>query len=407
MTRARLIALALALSLGAALSLGLARFAYALLLPPMRDALHWSYALAGLLNTANAAGYLVGALMTPLLLRRYPAVQLFVAGAVASCVVMAVSAFFEHRTAWLLLRAAAGIFSAWVFMTGGMLAARLGGEHPAEAGLVIALFYAGTGVGITASALALPATLALLPAGAWGLPSWAWGWLVLAALCALCTAALLWPAAAMAALAARAAQAGGAAVPSVPRRWQELAAGLASYLCFGIGYIGYMTFAVALLRQQGASAAQVTTYFALLGVAVMASGPLWAGLLARHRDGRPALVLNALLGLATALAAASDQWAVMLLSGVLFGGCFLQVVAATTALVRHQWPADQWPRGIAWFTIVFAGGQIVGPTLVGVIADAGGGLQGGLWVSAGILWLGALIALAQRGPAAGGVRGSP
>ena len=64
------LALALALSLGAAVSLGITRFAYGLLLPPMRADLGWSYTLAGAMNTANAVGYLVGALATPLLLRR-------------------------------------------------------------------------------------------------------------------------------------------------------------------------------------------------------------------------------------------------------------------------------------------------------------------------------------------------
>ena len=52
---------ALALSLGAAVSLGLARFSYALLLPPMRADLGWSYFTAGAMNTVNAAGYLAGA----------------------------------------------------------------------------------------------------------------------------------------------------------------------------------------------------------------------------------------------------------------------------------------------------------------------------------------------------------
>src|SRR4030095_15113827 len=61
--------LALALSLGAAVSLGITRFSYALLLPPMRADLGWSYTLAGGMNTANAAGYLLGGLVTALLMR--------------------------------------------------------------------------------------------------------------------------------------------------------------------------------------------------------------------------------------------------------------------------------------------------------------------------------------------------
>ena len=62
MTPTRPLLAALALALAAAVSLGLARFSYALLLPPMRADLGWSYFTAGAMNTVNAAGYLVGAL---------------------------------------------------------------------------------------------------------------------------------------------------------------------------------------------------------------------------------------------------------------------------------------------------------------------------------------------------------
>ena len=50
------LALACALSLGAAVSLGITRFAYGLLLPPMRADLHWSYTLAGAMNTLGQLG---------------------------------------------------------------------------------------------------------------------------------------------------------------------------------------------------------------------------------------------------------------------------------------------------------------------------------------------------------------
>lgn len=54
----RAYALAFALALGVTVSNSFARFAYALVLPAMRSELHWSYAQAGWLNTANAIGYL-------------------------------------------------------------------------------------------------------------------------------------------------------------------------------------------------------------------------------------------------------------------------------------------------------------------------------------------------------------
>ena len=49
--RAHPVGVVLALSLGAAVSLGITRFAYALLLPVMRADLGWSYTLAGAMNT--------------------------------------------------------------------------------------------------------------------------------------------------------------------------------------------------------------------------------------------------------------------------------------------------------------------------------------------------------------------
>jgi predicted MFS family arabinose efflux permease len=47
--------LILTLSLTATVGLGIGRFAYALVLPDMRDSLRWSYSAAGFMNTINSA----------------------------------------------------------------------------------------------------------------------------------------------------------------------------------------------------------------------------------------------------------------------------------------------------------------------------------------------------------------
>ena len=87
--------LAVILSLGAAVSLGITRFAYGLLLPIMRADLAWSYTLAGAMNTANAVGYLLGALSAPALLRRSGPARLMLWGAVLATIFMASSGFFR------------------------------------------------------------------------------------------------------------------------------------------------------------------------------------------------------------------------------------------------------------------------------------------------------------------------
>lgn len=393
LTPPSLLGLALALSLGAAVSLGITRFAYGLLLAPMRDDLQWSYTLAGAMNTANALGYLLGALATPRLMRQYGPTRLLLAGAVLASLFMGLSGFFTGAAPLLAQRVLAGVASAFLFIAGGLLAARLGALQPARSGFLLGLYYGGTGLGIVLSALLVPP---LLEAAAQRPHGWAWAWWALSLACFAGTAVLAWPARVLPQLLGESAEPVLTRESSASFSWRGFAPSLAGYTMFGVGYIGYMTFVIALLREQGVGPARVTLFYALLGLAVLASSRVWAGLLDRYRGGQALAILNALLGVATVLPALTAAWPLVLLSGLVFGGVFLSVVASTTALVRHNLPPAQWAAGISAFTIVFAAGQIAGPTIVGWIADGPGGLSRGLVFSAGALWLGALLAWRQR-----------
>jgi predicted MFS family arabinose efflux permease len=370
---------ALALALGAAVSLGLARFSYALLLPPMRADLGWSYLTAGAMNTANAAGYLAGALLAPRWFARHDARGPMLAGAAATALLLAAHGAVRADAALYALRALAGIASAATFVGGGLLAARLA-QSSDRPGLVLGLYYGGTGIGIVASALLVPP---LAPRG------WPLAWWALAVAALACTAVMARETRSLAG-----AQAQGAARARF--RWAPLRWALAGYFLFGLGYIGYMTFVVTLLREQGFGNAEIVAFYVLLGLGVMASSWLWAGLLQRQRGGGALARLNGLLAFATALPVLVPHIAAAVVSGALFGGVFLSVVASTTALVRHNLPAPMWASGIAAFTIVFALGQIVGPSLVGWLADGPGGLGRGFAWSAAFLALGALAAARQR-----------
>jgi predicted MFS family arabinose efflux permease len=172
--------------------------------------------------------------------------------------------------------------------------------------------------------------------------------------------------------------------------------GLAGYGLFGVGYIGYMTFVVALLKQQGMASSQITSFYTLLGIGVFISSFIWARMLDRFRGGQSMAILNLLLAVATMLPILSPSPIVAFISGALFGSVFLSVVASTTALVRHNLPQALWPAGISAFTIVFAFGQIVGPTVAGWFSDGPGGLRRGFVFSAITLAAGALLAARQR-----------
>ena len=316
---------AFALSLGAAISLGLARFSYALLLPPMRADLDWSYLLAGAMNTSNALGYFIGALLTPTLMRRFGAQAVLFGGALLTVVFLLAAGWLTDANLLLAQRLLSGVGSALIFIAGGLLAARLGALHPQRAGLLIGLYYGGTGIGIVLSAALVPLALAA-SAAAGSAHGWQWASLGLGALSLLATAGM--------ALAAR--HLDGAAVPMSAAqrpRVATLAYGLSAYLMFGVGYIGYMTFVVALLKEQGMVDLQVNLFYGALGLALMASPRIWAGLLDRSKGGQAIATLNGLLGVATLIPVLTAATPLVFLSGILFGAVFLSVVASTTALV--------------------------------------------------------------------------
>jgi predicted MFS family arabinose efflux permease len=379
------LAIAFALALAAAVSLGLARFSYALLLPPMRADLGWSYLTSGSMNTVNAAGYLAGALLMPLFLRRVGARRALLAGGLGAGVLLIAHGLVTGDLALYALRLLTGVASAATFVAGGLLAARLASQGaPSASGLVLGIYYGGTGVGIVLSALLVPPL-----SGRAVLHAWQAAWMALGVAALVATLLTAW--------ATRGTDAHTAApVSRAPFEWRRFLCGLVSYFLFGLGYIGYMTFVVTLLREQRLGDGLITVFYALLGVAVIGSSWWWAGLLQRQRGGGAMRLLNGLLAVATVLPVLSAHPVAVFASGLLFGAVFLSVVASTTALVRHNAPAAAWPAGISAFTIVFAAGQIVGPTLVGWVADSAGGLRGGLACSAAVLLLGALVAWGQR-----------
>ncbi len=277
-------------------------------------------------------------------------------------------------------------------MAGGLLAARLGSQSGAAptgrgmpgAGLVLGLYDGGTGLGTIVSAFLVPAFLAQGAARGWQ-PAWQ----ALGVVALRMTGLMTLGTARDAPLADAAG--GPAAVP-----WSRLGWALAGHCCFGLGCIGYMTFIITLLREQRLGDGAITGFYVLLGLGMVASSWRWAGLLQRWRGGQPLALLNGLLAVATVLPVLSPHALAVDGSGALFGAVFVSVVASTTALVRPNLPAAVWSRGITGFTIVFAVGQIIGPSVVGRIADGPGGLARGLAISAGLLALGAVLAALQR-----------
>ena len=146
MVRAFLIAMLL--SFGPTVSNSFARFAYALVLPAMRDDLQLSYSQAGWLNTANAIGYLAGAILTWALVRKTGNRLLFGAGMVLTATALLGTGLTDDLALLSVARIGAGVGGAMVFITGGALSGNILPKRPELATATILIYFAGAGIGL-------------------------------------------------------------------------------------------------------------------------------------------------------------------------------------------------------------------------------------------------------------------
>src|SRR5690606_6895268 len=170
------ILVALLLSFGPTVSNSFARFSYALVLPAMREDLQLSYSQGGWLNTANALGYLAGAILTWTLVRRTGNRLIFGIGMVATAASLLATGMTSDLTLLTIARLLAGVGGAMVFSTGGALAGNIYPGRPELATTTILLYFAGAGIGLMLSGVALPLLLDARGDAAWPLAWLAMGW---------------------------------------------------------------------------------------------------------------------------------------------------------------------------------------------------------------------------------------
>ena len=374
--------LILILSLTPTVGLGIGRFAYSLVLPDMRDALGWSYSAAGFMNTINAAGYLAGALMASRLIRRYGLSAAVRWGTLACLVSLALCALSGNFFVLSFARLLAGLGAAAGFVAGGTLATKIAQSRPARANFLLSLFYAGPGLGILASGLIAPFVLNAFGPGSW----WIVWWAMTALAIAMTIPLMLTPIDVEDGI-ADAAPAKFAVMPVLIY--------LAGYFLFGAGYIAYMTFMIAYVRDGGGGAAAQSAFWSLIGVSAFVTPWVWRRVLALDRGGLSTAIILGVNALGAALPLFGHSPLLLAISALVFGVAFFAVVGSTTAFVRLNYPPSAWPKGIAAMTIAFGIGQTLGPIAVGAVTDAMGSLSYALNVSAAMLAVGAIAAAFQ------------
>jgi predicted MFS family arabinose efflux permease len=374
---------ALPLALGGlvamAAALGIGRFVYTPILPPMSEALALSKGEAGLLASANFIGYLAGALAAAMPWFKGRPRRALLGFLALSGVTTAAMAVPDRLPALMALRGVGGMASAYVLVLSSALVL----ERLARAGRsgLAPVHFAGVGVGITASALIT-----------WGLSTANFGWRAMwlmsgaVTLAAVAVAAVLIPeSGTQKGVVSAAAATGG-------RADRRALAGLSlAYGLFGFGYIITITFIVVIVRGSAEARAYEPLFWLVIGLAATPSVAI-LGALARILGVTRAYALASLVLAAGVMAsvASGSTWA-LLLSSALVGATFMGVTSLGIMGARAFGGADA-GRWIAIATAGFGVGQIAGPIAAGYGYDMTGSFVLPSAMAAAALCAGAVLA---------------
>lgn len=366
--------------MGTLVAVGLARYAYSLLLPAMRADLHWDYAQAGALNAAISIGYLVGALLTPRTETALGIKRAFLGGMLLAMAGLLATAFFRDFAVLMALRFVTGVALGPIFICGFALAAHAGTASNRST-LFVSIYGSGLGLGIVVTGI-------LLPPLAVSAIRWPWGWVTLAILALIATLIALpavW----------RSPGVPAAVKSSMQCHLHRLVPLFIGILAYGAGYFALVTFVVAYLRAGGYSHARIVEFWITAGAVLVITIFMWGKVLTRLRGGWGVVTTNGVLIVSALILLIWHGEIVVIVSSVLFGASVLVSGLSQFDYGRRLTPPENWTKVIAALTAMFCLGQTLGPILCGWISDVGG-LRFGMLAAIGLLLLCIVVALLQR-----------
>ena len=372
--------------LALAAAMGIGRFAFTPLLPMMHEDYGVTVAQGSWLATANYLGYLAGALAA-MAVRTSAAAA--IGGGLAAIGATTLGMGIAHDyAAWLVLRAVAGVASAWVLIY--LSAWSLERLAALDARHMSGRIYAGVGLGTMATGVA---NLAMMHAG-WSADA---GWIAFGAL-SLLALAVTAPVFFM-----RSREVANA--PSSRLQWN--ASALRLVVCFataGFGYIVAATFLPTMAKQLIDDPAVFGWSWPVFGAAALGSTLAAPALRNPIPQRRLWAVSQFAMAAGVAVPALSHTMAAIIISGLLVGGTFMVITMA--ALQEARTLAGAQAVGLlSAMTAAFALGQMLGPLSVSLVFALGGGLDAALLLGASVLIAGGCALLIE--PRAASAQSNP
>jgi len=379
--------------------LGLARFAYSMLLPSMGKALRLGYDQMGFIGTGNFAGYLAAVAMAPFFMHRWGGRRTITIGLglLASCMVL-----IGYGTGFvpvLVLYFLTGIGSGLANVPMMVLVSHWFTQ--AKRGRAAGLMLAWNGLAIIFAGMLVPALNRAL-----GSDGWRTGWQVLGAISVVIavTAGLLLrnsPSDLGLTPLGHKSTAGGnpfSSPPNAAGKGTMLHLGIL-YLIFGLTYMIYGTFIVTtMVAERGIPEVTAGRFWAWVGFFSLFSGPVFGTL--SDRIGRKGgfMAVFAVQAVSYALASVDIGMWGLYLSIALYGIAAWSIPTIMTAAVGDYFGLAGAAAAFSIITFFFGAGQTLGPGLAGVVAKQTGSFSSSYLLAAGATGFAVLLASFLRKP---------
>lgn len=382
---------------------GFGRMSYTLILPAMKDGLHFSYSELGLLGTGNFIGYLVMALVGGFLAARFGPRIVITLALLLMGVTMILTGLAETFAFAFGTRLLTGLGNGAAYVP----AMALGSAWFAvqRRGFATGIVSGGIGGGTMIAGLVVPVIL-----GAYGTEGWRFVWYYLgAAVLAIAVIAGL-------VIRNRPEDIGLhqiGAQPETAGSAPKSPAGLANwsmiykmkpvwylgtvYFLYGFSYIIYMTFFAAYLcREMGMSSGEAGQLWALVGGLSIFCGMIWGGLSDRLGRARGASIAYLALALSYGIFALFQIKIGFYLSAIVFGLTAWSIPTIMAATAGDYVGPRLAPAGLGFITLFFGIGQALGPWIGGYLADVTHSFTGPFLLACAVSLVGAVMSLGLK-----------
>lgn len=339
------------------LAIGIGRFSYTPLLPLMqKNDASFSNSLAGFLASSNYAGYLVGSILVVVIPMKNHKITILRLSILATILTTAFMGIFNLYSLWFAFRFISGVVSAFLFiLSSGIVLEELTQRNKLK---LSGIFYSGPGIGIFLTGILIPILNSFF--------SWEVIWILLSII-SIPLAIIAWLYMKEIPKTEDNLNTAKTVIKVPPAKWLPWI--FIAYGLEGLGYIVTGTFIIDIAEKIPSFNGHATIVWAIVGLFAIPSCLVWSSLGKKYGFVKSLIFAMILQAVGIAFPVFFPTELGIIVSAILFGATFIGITALGTTLVSHIKPKDN-SKIIGAFTAIYGIGQMIGPTLAGILSSS-------------------------------------